>query len=79
MPQGVLVQVQSRAPSPWLEPSSIAGTDKVGASLQVQSRAPENPCQGVAQLVARAVRDCEVVGSNPITLTKIEIISFYSA
>lgn len=26
-------------------------------------------CQGVAQLVARAVRDCEVVGSNPITLT----------
>ena len=28
--------------------------------------------QGVAQLVARAVRDCEVVGSNPITLTKIE-------
>ena len=24
---------------------------------------------GVAQLVARAVRDCEVVGSNPITQT----------
>lgn len=26
-------------------------------------------CLGVAQLVARAVRDCEVVGSNPITQT----------
>ena len=26
--------------------------------------------QGVAQLVARAVRDCEVVSSNLITLTK---------
>lgn len=28
--------------------------------------------QGVAQLVARAVRDCEVVGSNPITLTTFD-------
>ena len=26
-------------------------------------------CQGVAQLVARSVRDAEVVGSSPITLT----------
>ena len=27
--------------------------------------------QGVAQLVARSVRDAEVVGSSPITLTSI--------
>lgn len=30
----------------------------------------------MAQLVARAVRDCEVVGSNPITLTIVEVVKF---
>ena len=29
-----------------------------------------HPCQGVAQLVARSVRDAEVAGSSPVTLTK---------
>ena len=32
-------------------------------------------CQGVAQLVARSVRDAEVVGSSPITLTIFVVLN----
>ena len=35
-------------------------------------------CQGVAQLVARSVRDAEAVGSSPITLTTKTWIIFIS-
>ena len=45
------------------------GVREVGSSsLLSQTRIPKY-FQGVAQLVARSVRDAEVVGSSPITLT----------
>ena len=53
----------------WLKAhdSKSCGPKGLGGSNPLSSATSH---QGVAQLVARAVRDCEVVGSNPITLTK---------
>jgi hypothetical protein len=34
--------------------------------------APKHLCRGVAQLVARRVRDAEASGSSPLTPTKIK-------
>ena len=36
-------------------------------------------CQGVAQLVARSVRDAEAVGSSPITLTIFVVQKYFAS
>ena len=47
----------------------LSEATQFGLLLRSKRRLDEFCFQGVAQLVARSVRDAEVVGSSPITLT----------
>ena len=52
--------------------ASLSEATRFGLLLRGKRRSGEFRFQGVAQLVARSVRDAEVVGSSPITLTREE-------
>ena len=52
--------------------ASLSEATQFGLLLRGKRRPGKLRFQGVAQLVARSVRDAEVVGSSPITLTREE-------